>query len=1013
MHDNGLEMMMVDRLYRSTRSRYGVASTLALMLALALSGCVDDEPPQDPGDSDDEYEMLESTYTPVGYETLPRDPDDGPARDFVSYEEFRESLYCEEGLDLCIVERDVPLIGEEALRDYYDRVVHSEAPSPNALTVMNTNGQDAKWDMQTRMNLTYCVSDTFGNRKQFVVDAMDDAALAWEGTASIDFKYVSSADSNCTTSNSSVLFNVAPADPSSSYLARAFFPNYPDSYRSVLINLSSYDSTKSAGGEIGRNLTMTGILRHELGHVLGFRHEHIRPEAQAYKCAEDDNYRPITPYDSESVMHYPQCNGDGDWSLTLTQSDRQGATQYYPAQPTSTPEQQRCTKELDADGHVREECEPVKNEILRVANTASFEQLDVELGLDVRAANGLIDGRQQKPFENFDELRAVSYVTDNVIRDIYDVLYDGDCTFSVDQDGNYPIACLTTVFDILDVANTATQEQLDDDIALDARAAGNIVAIRTDNPFDTMDELWAVSYVKQQAVMSIYDWVQRQDVTVDITTDIQAGTAPLDVEFAANARGGATPLSYDWDFGDGSSGATGETVTHTYDSAGDFTAQVTVTDTEGNTGTDTVDISVEETFPDLVITDFTASVDRREATFEITVENRGQKDIDDTIYVDLHRHLNAPPTTADTPSKYLYILDGLDAGASTQLSHTLGELPLGDFEAYAAVNINESIAESDVSNNSAGPVSYRVESLVINEVLYTTPGPDSGTFIELLGNPGTDLSGHTIEGVNGRDGGTYETITIPQGTTIPSDGYFVIGDSTTANADFVTSDTDLQNGPDSVRLVDDSGQVIDALGYGEVDATETFAGEGQPAVETPNGYSVGRNAWSMDTDNNAADFYQWATPTPGGPNYTSLHGQADTCSDAYTVSDGVEGRFKVHGNLAGMTNDFTSLNVDECSVTKSTLGGADQVLRVVVPDGVTADIEFHLEDGGTTDIDAVITGDPCSSLESGFLACNAIWTTNLSDLAPGTYHIVVVQDATSATPTDDEPYTYEFDINYE
>jgi PKD repeat protein len=930
----------------------------------------------------------------------------------VSYEEFRASLYCEEGLDLCIVERDVPLIGEEAIRDYYDRVVYAADPRPNALTVMNTKGQDAKWDMQTRMNLTYCVDDGFGTRKQFIIDAMEDAALAWEAAASIDFKYVSSADSNCTTSNSAVLFNVSPSASTASYLARAFFPNYPNAYRSVLVNLSSFDNTKAAGGEIGRNLSMAGILRHELGHVLGFRHEHIRPEAQAYKCAEDDNFRPITPYDSESVMHYPQCNGDGDWSLTLTQSDRQGAAQYYPAQPTSTPQQQRCTKELDDAGHVREECEPVKNEILRVANTATFEQLDVELSLDVRAANGLIDAREQKPFENFDELLAVPYVTDNVIRDIYDVLYDGDCTFSVDADGNYPIACLTTVFDILDVANTASQETLDDDIALDARAAGNIVAIRNGNPFDTMDELWAVSYVKEQAVTKIYDWIQLQDITVDITADVQSGTAPLDVEFVANARGAEAPLSYDWDFGDGSANAEGESVTHTYDSAGDFTATVTVTDANGESNSDTIDIAVEQTFADFVITDFTATVDRREATFEITVENQGDKDIDDTIYVVLFRHLDAPPTPSDTPSRYLYILDGLAAGDSTRLSHTFEDLPLGDFEAHAAVNIGGSIPESDETNNKAGPLSYRIEALVINEVLYTTPGPDSGTFIELLGNPGTDLSGYTIEGINGRDGGNYETITLPAGTTIPTDGYFVVGDSTTANADLVSSDTDLQNGPDSVQLVNPSGTVVDALGYGEVDATETFAGEGQPAVETPNGYSVGRNAWSRDTDDNAADFFQWASPTPGAPNYTSLHGQADTCADAYTVSDGVEGRFKVHGNLAGLTNDFTSLNVDECSVTKSTLGGAEQVLRVVVPDGVTADIEFHLESAGTTDIDAVITADPCTSLESGFLACNAIWTTNLNDLSPGAYHIVVVQDATSATPSDDEPYTYELDIDY-
>ena len=76
------------------------------------------------------------------------------------------------------------------------------------------------------------------------------------------------------------------------------------------------------------NPTMTGILRHELGHTLGFRHEHTRPEAGT--CFEDNNWRALTTYDSASVMHYPQCNGTGDWTLTLTTRDAQGAASVYP-----------------------------------------------------------------------------------------------------------------------------------------------------------------------------------------------------------------------------------------------------------------------------------------------------------------------------------------------------------------------------------------------------------------------------------------------------------------------------------------------------------------------------------------------------------------------------------------------------------------------------------------------------------------------------------------------------------
>jgi hypothetical protein len=70
-----------------------------------------------------------------------------------------------------------------------------------------------------------------------------------------------------------------------------------------------------------------GILRHELGHTLGFRHEHTRPEAGA--CFEDNKWRALTSYDGYSVMHYPHCNGKGNTSLVLSNKDKEGAALLY------------------------------------------------------------------------------------------------------------------------------------------------------------------------------------------------------------------------------------------------------------------------------------------------------------------------------------------------------------------------------------------------------------------------------------------------------------------------------------------------------------------------------------------------------------------------------------------------------------------------------------------------------------------------------------------------------------
>jgi hypothetical protein len=118
------------------------------------------------------------------------------------------------------------------------------------------------------------------------------------------------------------------------YLARAFFPNDQRTARNVLIDESSFQLDDS------ENLRLVGILRHELGHALGFRHEHTRPESGT--CFEDNEFRPLTSYDRFSVMHYPQCNGGGDWSLTLTPLDKAGSACVYGAGSNNTESLAQC-----------------------------------------------------------------------------------------------------------------------------------------------------------------------------------------------------------------------------------------------------------------------------------------------------------------------------------------------------------------------------------------------------------------------------------------------------------------------------------------------------------------------------------------------------------------------------------------------------------------------------------------------------------------------------------------------
>lgn len=235
--------------------------------------------------------------------------------------------------DRYLVGGDMLAVGEAGLRKEYERYFGADLGSSNgvgtvssALTVARVNGVD---DLLQRIYqdsgggryaLTYCIqSNTFSaSELQALEPALTTATASWAALVNVWFKHDASQDATCGAGNTNVFFNVRNVS-GGAFFASAFFPDNARSARELLIDDSAFTTTAN-----GRDLQ--GILRHESGHILGFRHEHIWINCTGEAIGD---VRQVTPYDENSVMHYPQCRTTGTGGYRQDKLDFQGAIQLY------------------------------------------------------------------------------------------------------------------------------------------------------------------------------------------------------------------------------------------------------------------------------------------------------------------------------------------------------------------------------------------------------------------------------------------------------------------------------------------------------------------------------------------------------------------------------------------------------------------------------------------------------------------------------------------------------------
>lgn len=191
-----------------------------------------------------------------------------------------------------------------------------------ALRINVINGKPLRWP-ENDSTISFCI-----NRKTFKTEDnyqqvkanMLAAAREWMNTCNIVFEYKPEFDkSNLLFGNDKVDFVVLEFDAGGDFIAKSFFPSDPAEDRNLIVDPSYYTTV----------FDHVGVLRHELGHVLGWRHEHISPQAPA-ACPDEiiAGTVALTAYDPKSVMHY-FCGGVGSKELKISEKDKLGAQDIY------------------------------------------------------------------------------------------------------------------------------------------------------------------------------------------------------------------------------------------------------------------------------------------------------------------------------------------------------------------------------------------------------------------------------------------------------------------------------------------------------------------------------------------------------------------------------------------------------------------------------------------------------------------------------------------------------------
>jgi hypothetical protein len=242
-----------------------------------------------------------------------------------SWEAFRAQIARDyHGREVLVVEGDLAVTEEQARAWYERNVAHDGLGRVEQASIVNWYLIDDKWRDGKQLDLSYCISDEFGDYKARAVAEMTQATSEWQAVARVRFRYVPEHDASCNNANLAVVFSVRPGGGG----ACSFGPAGGGCVnRTLIMDFPGFD-VRPGWEDWAPNMQTLGVFRHELGHILGLMHEQLRPEA-GESCAANVAWRALSAYDRASVMHYPWCNGLVTSDMSITRLDAAGVRELY------------------------------------------------------------------------------------------------------------------------------------------------------------------------------------------------------------------------------------------------------------------------------------------------------------------------------------------------------------------------------------------------------------------------------------------------------------------------------------------------------------------------------------------------------------------------------------------------------------------------------------------------------------------------------------------------------------